>query len=306
VGIGVTKLVSTRIALQALAMTNRKSRLTGKRARMKSGSTKDAYPPQPSQEGGKSETRYNVPALEKGLDILELLARTSGPLNLTSIATALGRSTGEIYRVLQYLDHSGYIARATDSDTYSLSMKMFHLSHDNPPVRTLTAAAVPIMEELAAKSGQSCHLGVLDRVNVTIVATITSPLPIIYTVRLGAQFPAWETSSGILLCSFQQDAERRSLFAGLAQLIDQDAMKVLLAKMEEVSKAGFEERPSIRIAGIINLSFPVRDRLNRVVAALTVPYLPQRASITTLDEVRGMARQAAADLSQALGFRSSE
>jgi len=287
-------------------MTIRKNRLMGKRTRMKSGSTKDADASISSQESGKPETRYNVPALEKGLDILELLARTSGPLNLTAIATALGRSTGEIYRVLQYLDHSGYIARAEYSDTYSLSMKMFHLSHDNPPMRTLTAAAVPIMEELAARTGQSCHLGVLDRVNVTIVATITSPLPIIYTVRLGAQFPAWETSSGILLCSFQQDEERRSLFAGLAQLIDQDAMKALLAKMEEVSKAGYEERPSIRIAGIINLSFPVRDRLNRVIAALTVPYLPQRASITSLDEVRVMARQAAGDLSQALGFRPSE
>src|SRR6185369_2085361 len=128
-------------------MKIRKRRLTGKRTRMKSGSTKDADASLSSQEGGKAETRYNVPALEKGLDILELLARTSGPLNLTAIATALGRSTGEIYRVLQYLDHSGYIARADDSDTYSLSMKMFHLSHDNPPMRTLTAAAVPIMEE---------------------------------------------------------------------------------------------------------------------------------------------------------------
>jgi DNA-binding IclR family transcriptional regulator len=275
---------------------------------MKSGSTRDADSSGQSQASkeGKAETRYNVPALEKGLDILQLLARSPVPLTLTSISTELGRSTGEIYRVLQYLDHSGYIARSEDGDTYSLSMKMFHLSHDNPPVRSLTSAAVPIMEELAARTGQSCHLGVLDRANVTIVATITSHLPIIYTVRLGAQFPAWETSSGILLCSFQSAEARRTLFANLAQMIDENAMKELLGKMDQVVKAGYEERPSIRIAGIINLSFPVRDRLNRVVAALTVPYLPQRTSFTTLDEVRAMARQAAADLSQALGFRPSD
>ena len=258
-----------------------------------------------TREAGETRegTRYNVPALEKGLEILELLARSPSPLNLTAISEALGRSTGEIYRILQYLDHSSFIVRDSDSDTYSLSMKMFHLSHDNPPVRSLTAAAVPIMEELAATTGQSCHLGVLDRVNVTIVATITSHLPIIYTVRLGAQFPVWETSSGILLCSFQTGPAERALFTNLAQVIDKDAMTGLRAKMAQVQAAGFEERPSIRIPGIMNMSFPVRDRLENVVAALTVPYLPQRTSFTTIDEVRRLALLASEKLSASLGFR---
>jgi len=255
--------------------------------------------PQETKEG----TRYNVPALEKGLEILELLARSSTPLNLTAISEGLGRSTGEIYRILQYLDHSDFVVRDLDSDTYSLSMKMFHLSHDNPPVRSLTSAAVPIMEELATKTGQSCHLGVLDRVNVTIVATITSHLPIIYTVRLGAQFPVWETSSGILLSSFQTGPAERALFTNLAQVIDKKAMTVLRSKIEQVRAAGFEERPSMRIPGIVNISFPVRDRLENTVAALTVPYLPQRTGFTTIDEVRVLARQASENLSKALGFR---
>ena len=130
------------------------------------------------QTHDKPATRYAVPALEKGMEILELLASSPVPLNLTSISAELGRSTGEIYRILQYLDHSDYVVRSRDSDTYSLSMKMFHLSHEHPPLRSLSAAAVPIMEDLAARAGQSCHLAVLSRINVTIVATIASPLPI--------------------------------------------------------------------------------------------------------------------------------
>src|SRR3569833_2542953 len=112
-----------------------RGRAGGKRERMKS-----------KREAGETRegTRNNVPALEKGLEILERWARSPSPLNLTAISEALGRSTGEIYRILQYLDHSSFIVRDSDSDTYSLSMKMFHLSHDNPPVRSLTAAAVPI------------------------------------------------------------------------------------------------------------------------------------------------------------------
>lgn len=261
--------------------------------------------PPPTAAEDKPGTRYNVPALEKGLEILELLARTQAPLTLTEISAELKRSTGEIYRVLQYLDHSDYIVRNRDGDTYSLSMKMFHLSHEHPPLRSLSAAAVPIMEELAVKAGQSCHLGVLSRVNVTIVATITSPLPITYGVRLGAQFPVWETSSGILLCAFQPEPSRRALFESLAQIIDEQQMAELRGKMSQVRDAGFEERTSLRIPGILNISFPVRDRLGNVVAALTIPYLPQRSGFTTPEQVRELVRQAASTLSQALGLRDS-
>jgi DNA-binding IclR family transcriptional regulator len=258
-------------------------------------------PPAAGRE--KPEARYNVPALEKGLEILELLARMPTPLTLTAISSELQRSTGEVYRILQFLDHSDYIVRNREGDTYALSMKMFHLSHAQPPLRSLTSAAVPIMEDLAVKAGQSCHLAVLSRTNITIVANITSPLPLTYGVRLGAQFPAWETSSGILLCAFQAEAQRRTLFASLTQIIDEAAMANLRAKMDQVVAAGFEERPSLRIPGILNISFPVRDRLGNVVAALTVPYLPQRSAVTTLEEVRVLVGQSAVALSQALGYR---
>lgn len=248
-------------------------------------------------------SRYAVPALEKGLDILELLARSPNGLNLTTISAGLSRSTGEIYRILQYLEARDYIVRSRDSDSYSLSMRLFHLSHEHPPLRSLVASAVPVMEELAAAAGQSCHLAVLSRTNITIVAQIDSPLPIRYSVRLGAQFPATETSSGILLCAFLTDTARRTLFTQLAQVMDENSMRAFQAKLTEVTSHGYEERPSLRIPGIVNFSFAVRDRHGHVAAALTVPFLPQRSSYAQPDDVRAMVAAAAAKLSAAIGFR---
>lgn len=247
--------------------------------------------------------RYNVPALEKGFEILELLASAPAGLNLTSIAAALGRSTGELYRIIQYLEWREYIER-DPSDSYSLSMRLFHLSHEHPPLRSLVAVAVPVMEQFASAAGQSCHLGVLSRTNVTIVAQIDSPLPIRYSVRLGAQFPAWETSSGILLCAMQSETARRAMFQQLSQLIDDATMADLQAKMADVVASGFEERQSERIPGIVNLSFPVRDRNDQVAAVLTTPFMPQRGNLATLDEVRQLIAAAARQLSEALGHRA--
>jgi DNA-binding IclR family transcriptional regulator len=159
------------------------------------------------------------------------------------------------------------------------------------------------MEQFASVAGQSCHLAVLSRTNVTIVAQIDSPLPIRYSVRLGAQFPAWETSSGILLCAMQTEAARRTMFQQLTQLIDDVTMAELLTKMAEVVEHGFEERQSERIPGIVNVSFPVHDRNDQVVAVLTTPYLPQRSNPATIDEVRQLIGTASSRLSEALGHR---
>ena len=59
--------------------------------------------------------KYRAPALDKGLDILELLARAHTPLSMTGVAAAIGYSKGEIFRMLQVLEERGYIARETES-----------------------------------------------------------------------------------------------------------------------------------------------------------------------------------------------
>lgn len=44
---------------------------------------------------------YAVPALDKALDVLELLAEQSGGLTQSEIADAVSRTPSQIFRVLQ-------------------------------------------------------------------------------------------------------------------------------------------------------------------------------------------------------------
>ena len=54
---------------------------------------------------------YPVPALEKGLDLLEYVSGREAPETLGEIARGLGRSPGEIFRMLNCLERRGYLAR---------------------------------------------------------------------------------------------------------------------------------------------------------------------------------------------------
>jgi DNA-binding IclR family transcriptional regulator len=56
-------------------------------------------------------TSYPVPALEKGLDLLEFLSAQGVPQSLADLARGLGRSASEIFRMLNCLERRGYIGR---------------------------------------------------------------------------------------------------------------------------------------------------------------------------------------------------
>ena len=85
--------------------------------------------------------KYSAPALSKGLDILELLASQTNGLKKNEIAQALDRSVNELYRMLVVLVARGYVMLDEESERYSLTMRLFELSHRFPPTRRLTTVA---------------------------------------------------------------------------------------------------------------------------------------------------------------------
>ena len=248
-------------------------------------------------------SRYSVPALEKGLDILELLAREPEGLNVTAMAGRLSRSTGEMYRIIQYLEWRGYIDRDRERDLYSLSFRVFRLAHEHPPLKSMVACATPIMEALAGEIGQSCHLVVVDRLSIVIVAQVDSPLPIRYSVRLGAQFPIQEKSSGLLLAAFMPQTHFDALIEELSHTLDADALKTFIADVAQVREAGLENRESWLIPGITNLCRPVYNHTGLVIASLTVPFLAQRGNQVSAEDCSQALARAAETLSRSLGWQ---
>src|SRR3546814_10175017 len=92
---------------------------------------------------------YSAPALEKGLDILELLAAVGTPLTTRQVAERLGRSKNEIFRMVHVLIERDYIAREPGSEGLALTNKLFSLGMQTPPARDLVTVAAPVVERLA-------------------------------------------------------------------------------------------------------------------------------------------------------------
>src|SRR5580704_17214921 len=104
--------------------------------------------------------RYPTPALEKGLDILELFASPPGGLTVSEVARLLNRTVSEIFRMLLCLEQRGYLAQSENRERYHLTLRLLRLAQEHPPTKRLVTEALPIMHGVAHEVRQSCHLGI--------------------------------------------------------------------------------------------------------------------------------------------------
>lgn len=249
---------------------------------------------------------YSVPAAEKVLDVLEFMSDRAGSLTPTEIAAAMGRSVHEIYRVLLVLEARGYIYKRNASDGYRLSLKLFELAHRLPSSRRLSDSALDVMQGLSPATLQSCHLSVMSGHELLIVLQVDSPLPMRYSVMLGAKFDFSETSAGTVIFAYSPDTVRQKAMDWLRDQGRSAAdLRDVTDRAAQIVATGHEMRESLAVAGVINIAAPIFDHMGNVVAALTVPYVPQRAATVSQDRVRTLALQAAAAISANLGAKDA-
>jgi len=167
---------------------------------------------QPARRARPPELRYPVPALDKGLDVLELLARETQGLLLNEIAAALGRTSSELFRMVNGLARRGYIEQR-DGERYTLTLKLFELAHRHKPIKSLTAAAAPLMDRLVHQALQSCHLTVFHDGRVMVVGEVDSPERYAFGMKVGALVGLTDTASGYVLLAFQDEPTRLAMLS---------------------------------------------------------------------------------------------
>lgn len=244
---------------------------------------------------------YRAPALEKGLDILELLATTEAGLTQAEIAKALQRSPNEIYRMLDTLVRRRYVGRK--GDAYQLTLKLFALAHQHPPMRSLVAQATPAMRELSLWAEQSCHLAIYDRGQVLVLAQFDSPKYYGLSVRLASRIGLVNTGSGHVLLAFALPGERELMLSEHGLAPGETIPKNFHQRLDRVRKRGYERMKSLQIRGVINLSVPVVGANGTAVAALTVPFLHRldRVGAPGIETVLRRCQQVAGELSRSIG-----
>lgn len=222
-------------------------------------------------DGGK----YRAPALDKGLDILELLAAAPSGMNQAEIAKALGRTTNENYRMIDTLVRRNYLTRTPEGDRFMLSLKLLVLAHQHPPRRRILDIAEPLMRALSLQAEQSSHLALSENSDIVIASAFSAPGNWRQSLRPGALIGIYNTGSGRILAAFQPPEARKrmidehQLVTGESPISANEFNDIL----DNLRAQGCAVEPSGTVRGTTNISFPILDPSENAIAALTCPFI---------------------------------
>src|ERR1700736_5514714 len=251
-------------------------------------------------------SRYTAPALEKGLDILELLTSASEAMTHSEIASRLGRTLTEVFRMLVCLEQRGYISRTGPDERYQLTLKLFEIAHLHHPLQRLIARARPLVHRVASETGQSCHLAMLNHAEVVVVAQFDAPGIMGFSVRLGANIDLLNTASGHVILAFHNEEVRARALGAWRFRSRKPVPAGLFRHLNQIRQRGYEELASYQVHGVVNISYPVLNQHGEAIAAMTVPFIARIGDSVGPPRVKEALSQASRALSLTIGGRRPE
>ncbi|HEY7886455.1 MAG TPA: IclR family transcriptional regulator [Cellvibrionaceae bacterium] len=265
--------------------------------------TKDSYKDPSEPLGSEDDRKYKAPALEKGLDILELLAKETLPMTTSQIALKLDRSVSELFRMVLALEYRGYIVPAEDGrDGYTLSNKLFTLGIARAPTKTLLEVALPAMSSFTREIGQSCHIAVASDDQMVVVGRIESPGDLGFSVRVGYRRPLIKATSGQTLFGFQSAEMREVMLAKLGD-VPPDQLQDFIQRADETLQRGYVRNASDFVQGVTDLSAPILGSQGAL-AAITVPFVRSSPEVCSIDEAIRRLQETARKISALLSEQS--
>ena len=256
----------------------------------------------PTRGGAATPTdRYVVPGLQRGLQLMAQFSRETPELSGADLSRRLDLPRASVFRLLQTLEHMGFIERVGDSANYKLGIAVLRLGFEYLASLELTELGRPVLESLTAATGLSAHLVVRDAREVVFVAKAMGRASLFNSIQVGARLPAHATVLGRVLLGELTLPDLRELYAGqtlqaftsqtpttlarLKQMVDDDKLRGY-----GISQGGYE-------TGISTIAAPVFDDRHRVTAAVSVTVPANQVNADQLDELVAQVRAGAARLS---------
>lgn len=239
--------------------------------------------------------------------LLKALASRQEPVGVNELARSIGLSPATTYRLLNSLAAEGFAEQDPATAKYQVGSEVIPLALSYLDRRHLGHDCIPVMQELAAQSGESVNLGVLSGTFVYYVQQVEGPNPLRFGRDIGIAVPLYCSALGKLLLAHMPEEPRRALVDRLR--LDWRTPKTiterskLLAALETVAEQGYSLDLGENIENLIGMAVPVRDIRGSVVAGLSLMGPSMRLTSASRTRLLPKLRSAGDALSRRLGWQ---
>ncbi len=257
-----------------------------------------------------AENISNVSAVERTILILETLS-SHPEINLEDFAKECDLPKATLYRFLQTLITLGYVRR-DENDRYSLTLRMFSIGSASLEHTDLLSVSRPVAQKLSDFTGETVHIGMLEKTRAVYVLKIESAHTIRMFSRVGKHIPLHCTAIGKILISEMDKNLRHELYNqihGKAGKFDKYTEHTLITdseldkELDNVKLFGYGRDKEEHEEGITCIGAPIRDVSGKIIAAMSVSFPCFRFPQEKAEEIISAIKNAALEISGAMGYK---
>ena len=227
----------------------------------------------PADDDGEGSGARSV---VRALRVLELFTVERSAMTNAAVAEALAVSRPTAHRLLVTLLDRGYVRQERAGGPYGLGARVLALADAYEASEPLAGAALPHMQALLAKTGQSVALHIRQGADVRMcVRRLESPHPMQIVIPVGQAMPLRAGAAGRILRLDDGEARRG---------------KAIVSRGERVPNA-------------CGIAAPVVDHRGTLVAAIDISGPLDRFPPTVMARYEKAVSPAAKQISIALGYR---
>ena len=242
----------------------------------------------------------HAPALARGLELLELIAREK-EISFNRLGVKSSINTSSMNRLLKVLLDYGYIIKNSHS-RYELGLKPLALAQGNALWQMLLNRSTPLMQELSSRFGVTCLLLGFSKNEIIALNKATHPDNIamqdVGSIKRDYILTPW----GFLFISRLPQQHRRDFinsnkqeykdYTGIPSDIELDTMISLAA-----ARGYADDEAKILSGNVRRLAVPVYGMAGEMVASLSVGSLTGLLNNINIQELVGCMKKKAEDLS---------
>lgn len=246
-----------------------------------------------------SDPVASVPALQRGLALLQELATRPHGASQTELAAILKLPQTTVHRLAFALEKLGYVQKNLVNRTWRVTQKLLLLGQPHSGGRSLIEAALPSMRGILEVTNETTQLCVLAESQCVIIEQLPSKHPFKYFVDLGSRAPAQCCAPGKAMLAFLPESQLSRVIGQLSfSAYTKNSIRSkahLLRELEVVRASGFAVDRAEHFEGIHCVAAPLLDLHGSPFGAITIAGPSSRIPESKFEPWGDVIREAAAE-----------
>lgn len=144
-----------------------------------------------------TKSQYINQSVQRAIRIMHLFSAKENELSLTEISRKTGIHKSIVFRILATLESEGWLIKNPETSKYMLGVRLLSLSGVVLGELSIRKIALPVMEELSEKTGETVVLTMSSNGGAICIEKIDSDSSVRITTQVGRHYPLHAGATGL-------------------------------------------------------------------------------------------------------------